>query len=223
MRARQQVERFGKLLFEALQPRRCADVSSHTNGSDSADQRRDQRRNRLRDEDSAVKPAAAPAATSSIMHDRARRRPARPTARSAWPADDPRRSATQPVDAGQRALDLRARRRSASSQLSASAGERHVAQPAIERARCAIIARHARSSAAVGADAAASTTIKTTSDRQHHRTSVTPSNMSAGRWMPRRLQALAALRPDAGRAEPADDLAVLGDARSSRTRRSPAW
>ena len=50
----------------------------------------------------------------------------------------------------------------------------------------------------------------------------TCSNMSAGSWMPAAAQPLAALRPDAGRAEPPDHLAVRRRCPSARTRRCPA-
>ena len=103
----------------------------------------------------------------------------------------------------------------AGAELARRAGRRqqHLGDARVEAAACHDAGEPGHERIAAGHDARAD---HEHDERQqsgaHYRTSVTPSNMSGGRWMPARLDAVRALRPDARGAEPADDLAVLRDA-----------
>src|SRR5262249_51919288 len=86
------------------------------------------------------------------------------------------------VDAGQRPVLGALHDRSIEALLFEDRVERHLAEPLVEPARLQQ-ARQLRR-AEIGADDPAGDEHEDEEREHHHRTSVTPSNMSAGRWMP---------------------------------------
>ena len=160
-----------------------------------------------------------------MTSDGAERRLGRRTARSSAPAPIRRADAARPSDRAPgsgptwlRLQQRRARRRrrrlvaapatlpaAASRACAAAASPGSLRDAEVQRRRRAPTPTHERRA-------------RPSSDR-HHRTSVTPSNMSRRQVDAGRLQPFARLRPDAGGAEAADHLAVLRDARASRSRK----
>ena len=226
-RARHQVERLGELLLERAA---CRCVALDASGTGTAARKPSAGADRQRP------PAARRAASATSRADAARAR-AR-SARSRWASSCTPDCSISVASAEPRAVPADAAGRSPGSGPSCCAltqpslpslglvvgRRRDLAAGARSSWRCASIAGQLRD-----ADVAAERPTPTTNEeRRGSRAAITapPSRLRTCRPAGGCRTAFSRsqhLRADAGRAEAADDLAVLASRPASRTRRSPAW